>query len=165
MTIHAVVLAAGASSRYGASPPKQQVFLPRVLAALRASAVDGVVVVTGAHEVETDARTVGCPEWVHGPGASLRCGLATLAGDVEAAVVVLADGPDLDPRAVDRVIAAWTYDGGDVYACTYGGVRLHPVLIARAAWPLVPDEGARALEARLVECDDLTPPGDVDEQP
>jgi len=52
-----------------------------------------------------------------------------------------------------------------VYACTYGGVRLHPVLIARAAWPLVPDVGARALEARLVECDDLTPPGDVDEQP
>ena len=163
--IHAVVLAAGASSRYGASPPKQQVLLPRVLSALRKSAVDDVVVVTGAHEVETDARTVVCPEWEHGPGASLRCGLAALAGDVEAAVVVLADGPDLDPRAVDRVIAAWTYDGGDVYACTYGGVRLHPVLLARAAWPSVLDEGARVLEARLVECDDLTPPGDVDEQP
>ena len=56
-------------------------------------------------------------------------------------------------------------NGGDVYACTYGGVRLHPVLLARAAWPLVPNDGARGLEARLVECDDLTPPGDVDEQP
>ena len=106
-----------------------------------------------------------CAEWDDGPGASLRCGLAALSDDVEAAVVVLADGPDLDPRAVDRVIAAWTYDGGDVYACTYGGVRLHPVLLARAAWPLVPNDGARGLEARLVECDDLTPPGDVDEQP
>jgi CTP:molybdopterin cytidylyltransferase MocA len=127
--------------------------------------VDEVLVVTGAHELETDVRTVHCAEWEHGPGASLRCGFAALPADAEAAVVVLADGPHLDPRAVDRVVAAWRYDGGDVYACTYGGVRLHPVLIARAAWPLVPDEGARALEARLVECDDLTPPGDVDEQP
>jgi len=120
--------------------------------------VDEVLVVTGAHELETDVRTVHCAEWEHGPGASLRCGFAALPADAEAAVVVLADGPHLDPRAVDRVVAAWRYDGGDVYACTYGGVRLHPVLIARAAWPLVPDEGARALEARLVECDDLTPP-------
>jgi len=165
VTIHAVVLAAGASSRYGTSPPKQQELLPRVLDALRASSIDDVLVVTGAHELETDARTVACPDWERGPGASLRCGLAALPGDVDAAVVVLADGPGLDPRAVDRVIAARRHDGGGVYACTYGGVRLHPVLLARTAWPLVPDEGARALEARLVECDDLTAPGDVDEQP
>lgn len=163
--IHAIVLAAGASSRYGASPPKQQELLPRVLDALRASSVDDILVVTGAHDIETDARTVACPDWGRGPGASLRCGLDALPADVDAAVVVLADGPSLDPRAVDRVIAARRHDCGDVYACTYGGVRLHPVLLARAAWPLVPDEGARMLEARLVECDDLTPPGDVDEQP
>jgi nicotine blue oxidoreductase len=163
--IHAVVLAAGASSRYGADPPKQQEYLPRVLAAVRKSVVRDVVVVTGAHEITADARVVRCPEWERGPGASLRCGLAALPADAETAVVVLADGPDLDPRAIDRVVAAWRFDGGDVYACTYGGVRLHPVLLARGAWPLVPDEGARALEARLVECDDLTPPGDVDVKP
>ena len=163
--VHAIVLAAGASSRYGDSPPKQQELLPRVLAAVRASSVDGVLVVTGAHAIETDARTVVCPDWEQGPGASLRCGLAAMSDDTEAAVVVLADGPDLDPRALDRVIAAWQYDAGTVYACTYGGARLHPVLLARAVWPLVPDEGARLLEAHLVECDDLIPPGDVDEQP
>jgi CTP:molybdopterin cytidylyltransferase MocA len=163
--ISAVVLAAGASSRYGTAPPKQQELLPRVLDALRASMVDDVVVVTGAHELETDARTVRCPEWERGPGASLRCGVAALPPDAEAAVVVLADGPHLDPRAVDRVVAAWRDDGGDVYACAYGGVRLHPVLLARAAWAGIPDEGAKSLPARLVECDDLTPPGDVDEQP
>ena len=47
-------------------------------------------------------------------------------------------------------------------AATYGGVRLHPVLLARATWADVPDEGARSLPARLVPSDDLTPPGDVD---
>ncbi|MBV8065730.1 MAG: NTP transferase domain-containing protein, partial [Actinobacteria bacterium] len=96
--ISAVVLAAGASSRYGDDPPKQQALLPRVLDAVRASSVDDVLVVTGAHDVDTDARTVACPRWERGPGASLRCGLDSLAEDVEAAVVVLADGPDLDPR-------------------------------------------------------------------
>ena len=40
--------------------------------------------------------------------------------------------------------------------------RERTLLLGRAAWPLVPDEGARGLEARLVPCDDLTPPGDVD---
>ena len=63
---------------------------------------------------------------------------------------------------MDRVISTWRATGHDVVAATYGGVRLHPVLLARSAWPRVPDEGARALEAHLVACDDLPPPGDVD---
>jgi CTP:molybdopterin cytidylyltransferase MocA len=161
--IAAVVLAAGASSRYGVSPPKQVELLPAVLERLGAAAsVDAILVVVGAHPVETDAATVHCPDWELGPGSSLRCGLAALPAEAEAALVVLADGPDLDPRAVDRVVASWREDGGDAVAASYGGLRLHPVLLARAVWPLIPDEGARALEARLVPCDDLTPPGDVD---
>ena len=160
MSVYAVVLAAGASSRYGTEPPKQVELLPRVLAALRESSVDGIVVVSGAHALPVES--VPCAEWERGPGASLRCGLATLPQDAEAAVVVLADGPDLDPRAVDRVVEDWRTNGGDAVAATYGGVRLHPVLLARGAWPLVPDAGARSLEARLVACDDLPPPGDVD---
>jgi len=158
--IAAVVLAAGASSRYGTDPPKQVAFLPRVLAALRESSVDEVVVVSGAHEL--DVESIPCPDWERGPGASLRCGLAALPGEAEAAVVVLADGPELDPRAVDRVVDDWRNSGGDAVAATYGGVRLHPVLLARGVWNEVPDEGAKSLPARLVPCDDLTPPGDVD---
>jgi CTP:molybdopterin cytidylyltransferase MocA len=161
--VYGVVLAAGASSRYGTSPPKQQQLLPKVLAAVRSSeAVDDVVVVTGAHPLETDAATVYCPDWERGPGASLRCGLAALDDEVDAAVVVLADGPELDARAVDRVVDAWRESHDPVVAATYGGVRLHPVLLARAAWAGVPDEGARMLHARLIACDDLAPPGDVD---
>jgi len=48
--------------------------------------------------VETSARSVRCSEWELGPGASLRCGLGALGDEVEAAVVVLGDGPTLDPR-------------------------------------------------------------------
>jgi CTP:molybdopterin cytidylyltransferase MocA len=160
MSVYAVVLAAGGSSRYGTEPPKQVVLLPRVLAALRESSVDGIVVVSGAHALRVES--VQCPDWERGPGASLRCGLATLPPDVEAAIVVLADGPYLDPRAVERVLGDWRANGGDAVAASYGGIRLHPVLLARAVWDDVPDEGARSLPARLVACDDLTPPGDVD---
>jgi CTP:molybdopterin cytidylyltransferase MocA len=158
--IAAVVLAAGASSRYGTDPPKQVALLPQVLAALRESSIDEIVVVSGAHPLPVES--VECPDWECGPGTSLRCGLAVLPRDAEAAVVVLADGPDLDPRAVDRVVEDWRTNGGDAVAASYGGVRLHPVLLARAVWNDVPDEGAKSLPARLVPCDDLTPPGDVD---
>ncbi|MGZ4352851.1 MAG: nucleotidyltransferase family protein, partial [Gaiellaceae bacterium] len=121
-----------------------------------------MVVVAGAHEVETDARVVHCPDWETGPGASLRCGLAALAPEADAAVVVLADGPDLSPAAVDRLVEAWHTGGGGLYAASYGGERSHPVVITRSLWSAVPDEGMRALEAELVPCDDLGPPGDVD---
>jgi CTP:molybdopterin cytidylyltransferase MocA len=160
MSVYAVALAAGASSRYGVEPPKQVALLPRVLAALAASVVDEIVVVSGAHPLPVES--VHCPDWEQGPGASLRCGLAALPEEAEAAVVVLADGPDLDPRAVDRVVEDWRARGCDVVAATYAGVRLHPVLLARSAWTSIPDEGAKSLPARLVACDDLTPPGDVD---
>jgi CTP:molybdopterin cytidylyltransferase MocA len=153
------VLAAGAATRFGS--PKQRVFLPDVLAALRASSVEDVVVVTGAYEVEADARIVHCPDWKLGPGASLRCGLRDL--DAEAAVIVLADGPQLDARAVDRVVDSWRDGAGERLAATYDGVnRSHPVLLARPVWNDVPDEGARALDVTLVACEDLTAPGDVD---
>ena len=158
--VAAVVLAAGASTRFGA--PKQRLLLPAVLQRVRAAGLDEVVVVLGAHEADVGAATVLCPEWERGPGASLRCGLAALGAEVDAAVVVLADGPELSPTAVRRVIAAWRHSAEPVVAASYGGVRGHPLVLARPAWGDIPDEGLRAREPVLVPCDDLGSPGDVD---
>jgi CTP:molybdopterin cytidylyltransferase MocA len=158
--IAAVILAAGEASRFGS--PKQQLMLEDVLRAVRASSVDEVVVVEGAYELETDARAVRCSAWADGPGASLRCGLDGLPAATDAAIVVLADGPDLAAAAIDRVIDAWRDGAGQIIAASYAGVRGHPVLLARAVWSDVPDEGARVLEPVLVPCDDLGAPGDVD---
>jgi CTP:molybdopterin cytidylyltransferase MocA len=156
-----VVLAAGEASRFGS--PKQRLLLLPVLERLRAaSSVEEIVVVTGAHQVDTDAHVVRCPEWALGPGASLRCGLAALPSEAEAAVVVLADGPTLAPEAVDRVVAAWRGGAGDVVAASYSGQRGHPVVLDRVIWSRIPDEGARALTPVLVPCDDLGAPGDID---
>ena len=160
--IGAVVLAAGEASRYGA--PKQRLLLPAVLDRLAQTSVGEVVVVEGAHTLEGvelgEARLVRCPDWGRGPGASLRCGLDAFGAEVDAAVVVLADGPNLDPRSVERLLE----ERGDapIAAASYDGIRGHPVVLARAVWSSIPDEGARRLEALLVDCDDLQAPGDVD---
>ena len=168
MTIAAVVLAAGEATRYGS--PKQRLLLPQVLERLNDAPIDELVVVQGAYELELPsnslllgipARLVACAEWARGPGASLHCGLGALRSEVEAAVVVLADGPDLSPAAVERVLDAWREQGG-IVAASYGGNRGHPLVIGRGDWSSVPDEGLRELPVRLVPCDDLGSPGDID---
>ncbi len=167
--VAAVVLAAGEASRFGA--PKQQLLLPGILDRLTAAPIDEIVVVEGAHPLEpcgdqlhgsTPCRVVRCDAWARGPGASLRCGLARLAPEVEAAVVILADGPRLAPEAVERVVAAWRQGVAPVVAASYDGVRGHPLVVARSAWDDVPDEGLRVRDPVLVPCDDLGAPGDVD---
>ena len=56
-----------------------------------------------------------------GPGASLRCGLAALGEDVEAAVVVLADGPALSPDCRRSASSPPGASGGGVVAASYEG--------------------------------------------
>jgi nicotine blue oxidoreductase len=164
VSVAAVVLAAGAATRYGG--PKQNEFLPAVLASLGEAKVSPVVVVEGAHTLEprpepsSGVSVVRCEDWADGPGASLRCGLAALGHDVTHALVVLADGPGLDPRAIERLLGR-RGDAG-IVAAAYEGSRSHPVVLARSVWHDIPDEGARALEPLLVDCSDLEPPGDVD---
>lgn len=125
--------------------------------------IDYTVVVEGAHPLPHAPNHVRADDWERGPGASLRAGLQALPAEATHALVVLADGPDLDPRAVSRLVAQ--RDDADVVAASYDGTRDHPVVLARSVWGHVPDEGGRALAATLVDCSDLRPPGDVDVRP
>jgi nicotine blue oxidoreductase len=166
MRAAAVVLAAGESTRFGS--PKQRLLLPLVLERLAAASVDEIVVVEGAHELAPATRSTGtpyrivrCPEWARGPGASLRCGLAALSDNADVAVVVLADGPNLAPGSIARVLKTWHGEDG-VVAASYGGTRGHPLALGRELWADVPDEGLHGRPVRLVPCDDLGAPGDVD---
>jgi CTP:molybdopterin cytidylyltransferase MocA len=167
MSVAAVVLAAGESTRFGS--PKQRILLPAVVTRLREAPVDEIVVVQGAYELDpggseppgTPLRLVQCAEWERGPGASLRCGLAALGEEVEAAVVALADGPHLAPTSVIRVLETWRSKRG-IVAASYSGARGHPLVIGRDEWQNVPDAGLQERPVRLVPCDDLGAPGDVD---
>jgi CTP:molybdopterin cytidylyltransferase MocA len=161
--IAAIVLAAGAATRFGA--PKQRLFLPAVLERLGRCALDRIIVVEGAHPladlVDPPVEVVRCEDWERGPGASLRRGLAELGREAEGALVVLADGPNLDPLAVERVLAHRRADG--VVAASYDGSRSHPLHLPRSLWHRVPDQGMQSLPVTLVACADLEPPGDLDE--
>jgi nicotine blue oxidoreductase len=166
MSVAAIVLAAGEASRFGS--PKQRLLLPRVLERLRETSVDEVVVVEGAYElsppsgtVSQGVRVVPCRDWANGPGASLRCGLAALDEQVEAAVVVLADGPNLAPQAVERVLEDWRANGG-IVAASYACGRGHPLVLGCDDWSDIPDDGLRDRVVRLIPCDDLGAPGDID---
>ncbi len=165
MTVAVVVLAAGEGSRFGG--PKQRLTLPSVLERVIAAGAGEIVVVEGAHDLSdlplpAGARLVHCTSWASGPGASLRSGVEALSSEVEAALIVLADGPSLSPAALHRVTESWRRDGGEAVGASYGGIRGHPLLVARSAWTRIPDEGLRALPIHLVACDDLGAPGDVD---
>ncbi len=163
--VAAVVLAAGAATRFGS--PKQNILLPAVLESIEAvEAFAEVVIVAGAHPIDVTlpprARIVQCADWQRGPGASLRCGLSPLGAETQAAAVVLADGPRLDPRAIARMVDVWRQGQGSVLAASYDGERSHPVVLARSVWARIPEGGGRELAARLIDCSDLREPGDVD---
>lgn len=162
--IAAVVLAAGEATRFG--EPKQRLLLPHVLERLGQAPVDEVVVVEGAYPLDAESRdgpvrVIHADDWAAGPGSSLRAGLEVLGDEVEAAVVVLADGPRLSPEAVARVLDVWRAEGG-IVAASYDGSRGHPLALGRDQWRHVPDEGLHGRPATLVPCEDLGAPGDVD---
>src|SRR5581483_3011867 len=113
--ISAVVLAAGSSSRMGAINPLVPVggksMLDCVLAILRESHMDDILVVLG-YEAEViqqnvlfgDAKVVVNPSYRDGMASSLQTGLAHLTPEAEAALIVLADQPFLQPRTIDILI-------------------------------------------------------------
>ncbi|HUZ85226.1 MAG TPA: nucleotidyltransferase family protein [Gaiellales bacterium] len=170
-----IVLAAGEGSRFGAAKQLHLLdgrpLLEHVTAALADTRLDRRLVVLGAHAAEVlatvnlhGAQPVVCERWSEGQAASLTAGIDE-APDAAAAVVVLGDGPSLEPAAVNRLLEAHARRPDDLLAADYGAGRAHPVVIPRTLWPLLPDRGetpARRLPAILVPCTDLAAPGDVD---
>jgi molybdenum cofactor cytidylyltransferase len=174
--IAAVVLAGGEGRRYGGLKQLHEIegrpMLERVLRTVAATGPEHRVVVLGARagtileRVDLHgAQPVVCDRWDAGQAASLHAGLDALPDEAEWALVVLGDGPGLDPRAVERVSAAGTPGGDAIHAADYGRGRSHPVLIPRSRFGEIPSRGerpVRGLPAETVDCRDLRPPGDVD---
>jgi CTP:molybdopterin cytidylyltransferase MocA len=172
--IAAVVLAAGEGRRYGGlkqlHPVAGAPMLGEVLAAVERSGIAERVVVLGARAGEVlaavdlhGARPVICEPWRDGQAASLHAGLTALPEEADRALVVLGDGPGLDPEAVRRMAGQPASER--VLAADYGAGRSHPVVIPRTLWGQIPRHGetpVRPLGAELVDCRDLRPPGDVD---
>jgi len=175
VTTGGLILAAGEGRRFGGT--KQLAELRgRPLLEYPLEAMSGVsprVVVLGHAADEIRARVdlhgasvVVCDDWAEGQAASLRAGLAALAG-CDAVVVVLGDQPGITPAAIEAVTAA---GDADAVRAVYDGTPGHPVLLRRPllerAGELRGDTGFRDLlesaTVREVELGGLADPADID---
>ena len=186
--VHAVVLAAGAASRFGGgkllAPLDGKPLIEHTLDALEASPVEGTVVVVGGEEEALhqlcepySVHVVENPDREQGQSTSVRAGLAELkAGtnepEARAAVVLLGDQPLVGASVVGRLVAAFE-GGAKVAVATYGGEMRNPVLFSREVWELLEEElegdvGARPFLWRHPElvvgvpCEAVGDPVDVD---
>lgn len=160
--VAAIVLAAGRSTRMGgpnklvaelAGKPLVRIAAEQALA----SRARPVIVVTGHQRERVEAALAGLPvRFVHNPdyeqglSTSLRTGIATLALDVDAAVVCLGDMPQVSGGMIDRLIEAFDPERGALIVVpTLDGKRGNPVLWSRrffaALGELQGDVGARHL--------------------
>ncbi len=152
--VAAVLLAAGAGSRFEGPTPKLlaeldgRPLLAHALDAVRASGLP-VYVVTGAVDVDDllpdDVTVVHNPHWAEGQAVSVRAGIAVADADGHDAVVVgLGDQPFVTADAWRAVAAA----EGEIVVATYDGQRGNPVKLAASVWDLLPpvgDEVGRSL--------------------
>lgn len=156
MTTAAVVLAAGAGSRF--TTPGHKLLadaggtpvVVRAVAGALAAGLDEVLVVTGAVDLAAvlprGVRVVHNPSWVEGQASSLQAAVQAASAH-DAIVVGLGDQPSLAETSWRRVAAAVATP---IAIATYEGRRGHPVRLASVTWPELPaegDQGARAVMA------------------
>jgi molybdenum cofactor cytidylyltransferase len=159
-TVHAVVLAAGRSSRMG-GPNKLlalfggQPLIRRTVERAAASQAVGTTVVAG-HQADRvraalfglDAKLVENQAYRSGLASSLKAGIAALPENATGALIILGDMPDVSSADLDQLIAAFTAAGGTpIVRATHNGKRGNPVLLPRSVFPAVAtlegDTGAR----------------------
>lgn len=168
-TLVCLVLAAGGSRRL--RYPKQllrrgtQPLVVHALAAAQGALPHApVIVVLGAlvarlrsvvRRAAPHARIVYNADWAEGLASSLKAGLAAVPPRTTALLVLLVDQPNVDARALRRLVSAWRRRRGTAAAAHYSGAAGVPAIFPRRYWralrALEGDSGARSvLRARGV---------------
>lgn len=158
--VHAIVLAAGRSSRMGGPNKLLAAFdgeplVRRIVAAVSASKATGTTVVVGHQRSRVAGALDGLratvaenSDFAEGLSSSLRTGIASVPSAASGALVVLGDMPGISADDIDRLITAFRRSGGKaIVRATHAGKRGNPVILPRhlfaAVATLQGDTGAR----------------------
>jgi molybdenum cofactor cytidylyltransferase len=163
MSVAAVVLAAGGSTRFG--KPKQfvlfqgETFVRRIVRAAIEAGCTPVVVVTGEDSVQITSEltqftvTIAMnPHWQSGLGSSIVVGIRhamNLAPDVDAVALLTCDQPFVTAAVLTRLIQLRLTSGKPIVACAYAETIGIPALFDRSCFPdllrLKGDSGAKGI--------------------
>lgn len=161
--IPAIVLSAGKSERMGS--PKALLsrdgttFLDSVLSSVRASTLDGVIVVLGHHRkeilraIDLECWGFDLGRWVfnedyeQGMTTSFQAGIRQVPDEALGAMLFLVDHPAPDARTIDALVAE--FRPGHIVVPLFENRRGHPVLFSREVLDeiaiLPPDRGANSV--------------------
>jgi len=162
-SLHTVVLAAGASSRFGS--PKQlvrfegQTLLQRVLSNAAELSATSVSVVLGANAAEIvttlpadRASILVNRDWQEGIASSLRVAVRALSPGCDGVLVLLGDQPLVGVASLNRLAQAWRRQPRRIFASRYSAITGVPAIFPRWCFEdlcaLRGDQGARALITR-----------------
>ena len=158
--LHIVVLAAGASRRFGSPkqlfPVRGRPMLSRTIQLATRVAGRSVTVVLGAHESQLSelVRTSGATivvnrHWSEGLASSIRAGILSLPADCAGAMLMLGDQFALRRVDLQRLANAWRRAPSCTVAAQYAGVLGAPAIFPRARFgqlaALRGDHGAQSL--------------------
>lgn len=143
MNICCIVMAAGASVRFGANKLLQPfggtAFYLRALRAIPADVFSRVVVVTGCEEIAQTAQTMGfsavwndCPS--EGVSRTIRLGLSA-AGDCDGALFMTADQPLLSADTLRTLVSAFRETPNYIISAAHGERRGNPCVFPRILFP------------------------------
>jgi len=161
--LYAVVLAAGASTRFGSVKQLARVAGRPLLHIAVSHTVEvtggAVIVVLGAHATEivpllahSPASVVINRDWREGIGSSIRAGIGRLPAACTGVMLVLADQAAVTAEDLQRLASAWRRQPDYVAAAVYSGRMGAPAIFPRSRFSelteLRGDAGARILLQR-----------------
>jgi molybdenum cofactor cytidylyltransferase len=144
--IGAIILAAGMSTRMGQPkmlmPWGDSTVIRTVVECVLLGGISECWVVTGSLEAEIKRDLTGLSmHYAHNPDfsngqmlASVKLGLKSLSKEIEAALIVLGDQPQVESRVIGLIVERYRSNQRELIVPSYQMRRGHPWLVGRSLW-------------------------------